>query len=139
MVLAFGLLVFFSPLVVLLVTTLSVTASGKVFEREPAVGRRGKPFNSLKFRSPDSDALRSLIARSRIDGLPQLLNVLSGRMSLVGPRPRSLPTSDRANIPVNDKPGLYWDATWPPEALSFRLYLRGLWLYLIEIFTPQTK
>jgi sugar transferase (PEP-CTERM system associated) len=76
-----------------------------VFYRQRRVGLGGRPFNVLKFRSMRTDAeidgrpqwaqmrdprvtrVGSFIRRIRLDELPQLINVLRGQMSLVGPRP----------------------------------------------------
>ncbi|HEY2036189.1 MAG TPA: TIGR03013 family XrtA/PEP-CTERM system glycosyltransferase [Steroidobacteraceae bacterium] len=76
-----------------------------VLYRQPRVGLGGQTFNVLKFRSMRTDAERdgralwaqkrdprvtrvgSFIRKVRIDELPQILNVLGGQMSLVGPRP----------------------------------------------------
>ncbi|HVS76742.1 MAG TPA: TIGR03013 family XrtA/PEP-CTERM system glycosyltransferase [Steroidobacteraceae bacterium] len=79
--------------------------SAPVLYRQRRVGLGGRPFNVLKFRSMHVDAERdgrarwaqardprvtrvgSFIRKTRLDELPQLLNVLRGQMSLVGPRP----------------------------------------------------
>jgi len=76
-----------------------------IFYRQIRVGQYGKPFKLLKFRSMREDAERegkaqwaqkndsritrvgSFIRTTRIDELPQILNVLRGEMSFVGPRP----------------------------------------------------
>jgi len=77
----------------------------QILYRQARVGRAGRPFQLLKFRSMRSDAETDGLARwaekddprvtrvggvmrkLRVDELPQLLNVLRGHMSLVGPRP----------------------------------------------------
>lgn len=82
-----------------------IDSPGPVFYRQQRVGWRGRPFTVLKFRSmapdaePDGEAqwaakddprvtrVGRLLRRTRLDELPQALNVLRGEMSLVGPRP----------------------------------------------------
>ncbi|MBV1900387.1 MAG: sugar transferase, partial [Kordiimonadaceae bacterium] len=84
---------------------IKITSRGPIFYRQERVGRYGKPFNLLKFRSMKEDAeaegqaewaqendprvtlVGSLLRRTRIDELPQIVNVLKGHMSFVGPRP----------------------------------------------------
>jgi lipopolysaccharide/colanic/teichoic acid biosynthesis glycosyltransferase len=76
-------------------------SQGPVFFRQPRVGMNGKPFLIWKFRSmvhandpnpafPDDSRITRvgrLLRRSSLDELPQLINVIRGEMSLVGPRP----------------------------------------------------
>jgi len=99
------LLVLTLPVMAVVATAISVESSGPVIYRQERVGHRGKKFILLKFRSMGHDAEKDgkaswasvndaritgvgrLIRRVRIDELPQLINVLRGEMSFVGPRP----------------------------------------------------
>lgn len=93
-----------APLLVVVALAVKLTSRGAVLHRACRVGRNGIPFQLLKFRSmrPDAasagpgitrmgddriTALGALLRRSKLDELPQLINVLRGEMSLVGPRP----------------------------------------------------
>lgn len=99
-------LLFVITLPVMVVTGLliAITSGRPILYRQERVGECGHPFNLLKFRSMRTDAERNgpqwakqnddrvtaigrFIRQTRIDELPQLLNVLRGDMSFVGPRP----------------------------------------------------
>lgn len=100
---AFGLMLIL-PLLVVVAIWIKLDSAGPVFYRQVRVGRGGKDFRIYKFRSMyvDSDK-RGLITvgghdprvtragyyirRFKLDELPQLINVLVGDMSFVGPRP----------------------------------------------------
>lgn len=104
-VLAGTLLLLALPIMLLAVIAIVVESGTPVFIVQERVGRGGRPFLCVKFRSMRADAERDGVARwaspndsrvtrvgrvlrkVRIDELPQLFNVLSGEMSLVGPRP----------------------------------------------------
>ncbi|MGB3562085.1 MAG: TIGR03013 family XrtA/PEP-CTERM system glycosyltransferase [Thermoanaerobaculia bacterium] len=101
------------PLMLLTAIAIRLDSPGPVFFRQERVGKEGKIFTLWKFRSMrvDSEAdgeprwatekdprvtrVGRLIRKLRIDELPQLLNVLVGDMSLVGPRPERKPFVDR--------------------------------------------
>ena len=104
-----GLIVFTLALPVMLCAALAIKLEegwhAPLFYRQRRVGLLGQPFRLLKFRSMRVDAeengqaqwackndprvtrVGALMRKTRIDELPQLLNVLRGQMSLVGPRP----------------------------------------------------
>ena len=101
---AFGLLVI-SPLLVLIALLIRLTSKGPVFFRQERMGLDGQTFSMLKFRTMRTDAetqtgavwavandtrktkFGSFLRATSLDELPQLINVLRGDMSLVGPRP----------------------------------------------------
>jgi Undecaprenyl-phosphate glucose phosphotransferase len=104
-VLSLAALVVLSPLLLLIALLVKLTSRGPVLYRQERCGLNGKPFQMLKFRSMRVDAeletgavwahkddprrtwLGSVLRKTSLDELPQLINVLRGDMSLVGPRP----------------------------------------------------
>lgn len=98
------MLLFFSPIMALTALAIRLDSSGPVFYRQDRVGKGGKVFSVVKFRSmvanaeahgpqwaSKKDARITRVGRwirlFRIDEVPQLWNVFKGEMSLVGPRP----------------------------------------------------
>jgi lipopolysaccharide/colanic/teichoic acid biosynthesis glycosyltransferase len=95
-------LLLLSPLIVILALAIEIESPGPVFFRCRRVGRGGRKFLMLKFRKMRAAAtgpaltatederftrLGRFLARTRLDEIPQLWNVVVGDMSLVGPRP----------------------------------------------------
>jgi sugar transferase (PEP-CTERM system associated) len=98
------LLLYLSPLIVVFALLVKLDSRGPAFFRQVRVGLYGEPFTLVKLRSMRTDAeaegarwadrddprltrLGKFIRKVRIDELPQLWTVLTGRMSFVGPRP----------------------------------------------------
>lgn len=133
---AAGGLLALTPLFLLLALWIKLDSPGPVFYRAPRVGRGGASFRLYKFRSMVSDAASRgpaitaagdgritragrFIRRSKLDELAQLLNVLAGDMSLVGPRPEdpayvALYTAEQRPI-LAYRPGIT-----SPASLAFR-------------------
>lgn len=104
-VLSLLLLFFTLPVLILTAILIRIESPGPVFYRQERVGLGGRPFVLIKFRSMRNDAEKggkaqwaqkndprvtrvgSVIRKTRIDEIPQVLNVLKGDMSFVGPRP----------------------------------------------------
>lgn len=97
-------LILLSPLMLLIALLIKLESPGPVFFIQERMGLDGKPFRMIKFRSMRNDAekhgpgwttdndprqtrLGTLLRKVEVDELPQLINVLLGEMSLVGPRP----------------------------------------------------
>jgi lipopolysaccharide/colanic/teichoic acid biosynthesis glycosyltransferase len=137
-----ALLVFSSPLLLLCALAVKVDSKGPVIFRQRRCGKGGKPFSMFKFRTMTEDAdqkqaelkkrndtdgpvfkmvsdprvtrVGRLLRRTSLDELPQLVNVLRGEMSLVGPRP--LAAEEMRYCPA-----------WRDRRLSVKPGITGLW------------
>lgn len=98
-------LILLSPIILLTIILVKLTSKGPVFYSQERVGKNGETFNIYKFRTMKVDAekesgpvwaskddqritsIGKFLRQSRIDELPQFINILKGEMSLIGPRP----------------------------------------------------
>jgi exopolysaccharide biosynthesis polyprenyl glycosylphosphotransferase len=138
-----GLLLVLAPLFVIVALLIKVDSPGPIFFRQERVGRNKRRFRLFKFRTmtegadklqqmleglneadgpvfkikgdPRITRIGKFLRRFSIDELPQLLNVLKGEMSLVGPRP----------LPVRDVERI--DIQWHKRRLSVKPGLTCLW------------
>jgi undecaprenyl phosphate N,N'-diacetylbacillosamine 1-phosphate transferase len=172
------LLIFIISMPVLLIASVGIKISspGPVFFRQKRVGLHGVEFEVLKLRTMSVNPLRKvaqtygsdpevfplgrLLRRLKIDELPQLLNVLYGEMSLVGPRPCLRQTFDEmpewarkrvmvrpgmtGMAQVNGNVALTWEERWRydihyVEHISFSLDLRLISRTLAVVIIGEDK
>ncbi len=105
LVLSFIAIILFSWLFVILMLLVKLTSTGPVFFHQKRLGRNKKEFSIIKFRTMSIDTPRDMpthllrnserfitpvgrfLRKTSLDELPQLINILKGDMSIVGPRP----------------------------------------------------
>jgi exopolysaccharide biosynthesis polyprenyl glycosylphosphotransferase len=156
---ALAFLIFWSPVFLMIALAIKFTSPGPILFRQRRSGLNGKPFTMLKFRSMVTNAeqrkhelevlnemegpvfkvtndprvtpIGRLLRRWSLDEWPQMINVLVGDMSLVGPRPlpedevrRFDDVAHRRRLSV--KPGLtcLWQVNGRNEVTSFRDWVR---------------
>jgi lipopolysaccharide/colanic/teichoic acid biosynthesis glycosyltransferase len=161
-------LIVLSPLLVLTVLAVLILDPGPILFSQTRGGWRGRPFRLYKFRTmragrrpdplelvpldhPEITPLGRLLRRTKIDELPQLLNVLRGEMSLIGPRPTLLDQIEKYDafqrLRLEVRPGctglaqLHGGASIPwEERIRYDVYYvaRGsLWLDMkVILLTP---
>jgi len=171
--LAFILILIFSSLFFIVAILILVYMGAPVFYKQKRPGLNAIPFDLYKFRTmtaatgsdgnllPDSEritALGKMIRRYSIDELPQLINVLMGEMSLVGPRPllmEYLPLYSSEQFRRHEvKPGITgwaqvngrniisWKQRfeldiWYVDHWNFSLDLKIIWMTLSKVFKKE--
>lgn len=143
-----GLVVFF-PVMVLIALSIAICSPGPIFFQQKRMGRWGGLFTIYKFRTMIIEAengssitvqgdrritpIGSLLRKFKLDELPQLINVIKGDMSFVGPRPK-LPHHESLHMPF--RPGITGAAT-----LAFRCeeeLLRRVPPHELDLFYART-
>lgn len=137
------LLVLLAPPLAAATALLYVTQAGRPFVREPAAGLAGRPFRTWRLRTEGAGRIGAAVERAALDSAPQLINVLRGEMSLVGPRPEA--RTDRPDR-LLVRPGItgLWqvsarsDLPWEEMALLDRHYVENHWLGMDLAILAQT-
>ncbi|MGI9550967.1 MAG: sugar transferase [Aurantibacter sp.] len=166
---SFLALVVLSPIFVLIFILLMIANNGKAFFVQERPGKNERIFKILKFKSmsdkkdadgnllPDGERITkvgSIVRSTSLDELPQLINVLKGDLSLIGPRPlliRYLPLYSEEQrrrhlirpgitgwAQVNGRNSISWQKkfeldVWYVDNCSFLLDLKILWLTVLKV------
>lgn len=166
-------LVILSPIFLIVMVCLCIANSGRPFFFQPRPGIHGKIFKIVKFKTmndrkskdglllPDKDRLTSIgsfVRKTSLDEIPQLINVIKGDMSLIGPRPLLVQYLSLYNdfqkrrhevrpgitgwAQVNGRNAISWKQkfdldVWYVDNLSFRLDVKIFFLTIKKVFVRE--
>ena len=141
-------MVLWLPLLLTVALTVLVTMGRPVWFRQERAGKGGRPFRILKFRTmrsgegSDTERLTRVgrvLRATSLDELPQLLQVLTGTMALVGPRPLPVRPGITGWAQANGRIALTWEQkfahdVWYVDHRSFGLDVKILFLSVARVF-----
>ena len=166
-------LIVISPVFVLVMICLLVANTGNPFFFQSRPGKNARIFKVVKFKTmndkkdkegcllPDAERLTTVgkfVRKTSLDEIPQLINVLKGDMSLVGPRPLLIEYLPRYNqeqarrhevrpgitgwAQVNGRNAISWQQkfeydVWYVDHISFFLDMKILWMTVIKVFKSE--
>lgn len=161
------------PFFIVICLCLLITQGNSIFFLQKRSGKNRKGFLLIKFRTLLPDVSKSLSLENRtytyfgkilrtsgIDELPQIINILRGEMTLIGPRPMPVeynPRYSQAHLnrfrikpgitgwaQIHGKNSISWGRrfeldSWYVDNVSFRLDLKIIWMTIIKFFTPSKE
>lgn len=166
-------LILISPIFLILVIILTIANNGNAFFTQNRPGKGGRVFRLVKFRTmnnrkdkngkllPDHQRLTAVghfIRTTSLDEIPQLINVIKGDMSLIGPRPllvSYLPLYNEVQArrhevrpgitgwaQVNGRNAISWEQKfeydiWYIDHLSFWLDIKIIWMTFVKVFKRE--